>query len=574
MVGQDAYPTTLQGGFNKLAIEYASPERGTAAQFRLMWESSEFAREPVPPSILFHNGDDEELVRFEQLRRGRELFASLKCAACHSPSRSPARPLVEAVETTTGKSARPTDDAPNLARVGRLKPQWLTEWIQQPQRSHADSRMPRLNVTSREATDIGSWLGTKASKVQPLTAVGDVEAGAIAFEELGCIACHRLKLDGADEHQRRSLAHVRDRFQTGQLAAFLLEPQRFHPTSRMPDFHLESGTAASLAAYLTAQTTETVRVITNGESAERGGQLFEQRGCVQCHAVGDQPAKPRAEVAELVDVTAADGCLALQPHQRVGVPHYQLAPVDRAAIVRFLGTDHSSLTRLAPSEAAQSLTKTLRCSACHDRDGSHSPRRAIIAEESDRGLPPEVFPNLTWAGEKLQADWMAHFIGTSQTGKSTRPTTPLRPWLKARMPSFPAYAKSLAEGLAAEHGIAFDEPVSFKAEPKLAELGNALTQRTALDCRQCHAVGLQPAQGDDKTKIAPGINFAIVKDRLRHDYYQRFTLDPPRFDINSKMPKLAADGKTTKVTTILDGDARQQFDAIWHFIQMTKIESP
>ena len=134
------------------------------------------------------------------------------------------------------------------------------------------------------------------------------------------------------------------------------------------------------------------------------------------------------------------------------------------------------------------------------------------------------------------------------------------------MPSFPAYAGALAEGLAAEHGVSIESPALFASDPRLAQMGNELTQRTALDCRQCHAVGDQPAQGDDKTKIAPGINFALVKDRVRHDYYQRFTLDPPRFDISTKMPKLAADGQKTKVTAILDGDARRQFNAIWHFI--------
>ena len=134
------------------------------------------------------------------------------------------------------------------------------------------------------------------------------------------------------------------------------------------------------------------------------------------------------------------------------------------------------------------------------------------------------------------------------------------------MPKFPAYAAALAAGMAAEHGVNLAAEALPSPDPQRAELGNLLTQRTALDCRQCHAVGNQPAQGDDKTKIAPGINFALVKERLRYDYYQRFTLDPPRFDINTKMPKLATDGKTTKVTTILEGDARQQFDAIWHFI--------
>ncbi len=241
-------------------------------------------------------------------------------------------------------------------------------------------------------------------------------------------------------------------------------------------------------------------------------------------------------------------------------------------IVKFLKTDLRALHQSAPSEAAQTLVKTLRCHACHDRDGANSPRRLIIDEESDRGLIADPFPNLTWAGEKLKADWMARFIAGHQTGKSADPKL-LRSWLKGRMPKFPAYAATLAEGFAAEHGVDPTVEDSWNADPKLAELGNALAQRTALDCRQCHAVGNQPAQGDDKTKIAPGINFALVRDRLRHDYYQRFTLDPPRFDLNTKMPKLAPDGKKTKITTILEGDARRQFDAIWHFIGTSKFEA-
>jgi hypothetical protein len=36
------------------------------------------------------------------------------------------------------------------------------------------------------------------------------------------------------------------------------------------------------------------------------------------------------------------------------------------------------------------------------------------------------------------------------------------------------------------------------------------------------------------------------------------------------MPKLSADGKTTNATAILDGDARQQFEAIWQYIQTVR----
>ena len=33
------------------------------------------------------------------------------------------------------------------------------------------------------------------------------------------------------------------------------------------------------------------------------------------------------------------------------------------------------------------------------------------------------------------------------------------------------------------------------------------------------------------------------------------------------MPKFSADGRTTTVKAIYEGDARRQFDALWHFLQ-------
>jgi hypothetical protein len=116
-----------------------------------------------------------------------------------------------------------------------------------------------------------------------------------------------------------------------------------------------------------------------------------------------------------------------------------------------------------------------------------------------------------------------------------------------------------------------DEPLEAPLADLVAQ-GEKLTFKENLDCRQCHAIGKLEAAGDDKTKLAPGINFALVKERLRHDYYRRFVLDPPRFDASTRMVKLAPDGKTTKVTSFYDGDAAKQFEAIWHYIQSVKDE--
>ena len=81
-------------------------------------------------------------------------------------------------------------------------------------------------------------------------------------------------------------------------------------------------------------------------------------------------------------------------------------------------------------------------------------------------------------------------------------------------------------------------------------------------------MGDQQPTGDANTQIALGINFRHVRQRLRHDFYRRFVLDPPRYDIGTKMPKLVTDGRTTKAQTYFAGDASSQFEAIWHYMHM------
>ncbi|HET6425375.1 MAG TPA: hypothetical protein VFG20_16930, partial [Planctomycetaceae bacterium] len=216
-----------------------------------------------------------------------------------------------------------------------------------------------------------------------------------------------------------------------------------------------------------------------------------------------------------------------------------------------------------PAEDAERHIQRLRCTACHHRDNTISPRGEIISEESDRGLPPEVLPNLTFAGEKLHERAIAEIVG----GKLKEPQ---RTWLKARMPAFPFYADVIARGLAAQHGVAATQAESpaVAVTEDVLEAGRKLTlTQGGLDCRQCHGIGGQLAAGDGQTQLARGIDFLAVRSRLRYNFYRRFVLDPPRYDIGTRMPKFVTDGRITKVNHIYDGDARQQFDAIWLYLQ-------
>ena len=134
------------------------------------------------------------------------------------------------------------------------------------------------------------------------------------------------------------------------------------------------------------------------------------------------------------------------------------------------------------------------------------------------------------------------------------------------MPAFPRYARVLAQGLAVEHAVDPDEAKPIVVDPALVAVGEKLTLQTGLDCRQCHGIGNLQPRGDKNTKISEGINFTYIRDRLRHESYQRFMFDPPRFDINTNMIKLSANGITTKVKQYYDADAHKQFEALWHYI--------
>jgi len=569
-------PVALHAGYNRVQLKLAETGR---PNLRLFWSAPEFAEEPIPPTALFCDGEDAELVQADLLRRGRDLYLDRLCARCHTGPAALAAPL-ETRELASSLASR---------RL-QVRREWMVGLFRGEQaENEAHRRMPKLfdpenPVDQFEANYMVVSLQLPTfqrdeTKKGP-DALGSAERGRTLYEDLGCLACHRSG-EGEEGDTRRSLANLGRKFHPAGLILYLQKPHADDPWSGMPDFRLTAEEAADLAALL----------LPGGEAAAKDpwppknaelkvkpdpqrlrpiAEVWRFRGCNRCHD-HDVPAEqrpagwkpdPRQPIA-IQDVTK--GCLAnlpTRPSEWGQIPDYGFSAEDRAALVAFLSASgEKTLAHDTAVDASRRLVKRLDCQACHSRDSAVSPRGGLVAEESDRGLAPETLPNLTWAGEKLHTDWVAGLLA----GKPPQRT---RPWLKARMPQFPAYAETLARGLAAEHGLApsSSHKTSPADPPSLAELGIRLVDKEALDCRQCHGLGDKPPTGDAKTLLAPGINFALVKGRIQPEYYARFTLDPPRFDVTTRMPKLAIDGKTTKVTHILDGDARKQFAAIWVYL--------
>ncbi len=545
-------PVSLGRGHFQIRLDLTSTNDGSASG-RLFWRSNTFAEEPVPPTVLWHDpffgGQDIP----DKWRKMRHLFEDHRCGRCH-----------------TAPAIMQGQAAADLRDLGqRLRPEAVLHRLMNPHQQREDSTMPALFADTPEgrqaAADVTAFLCGAMATNTPTT--GEASEAAIAkFEDLGCIACHRWTAPGeTDAHTRISLYFTREKYQPAALTAFLKEPSRHFPAIRMPQFRLTDDEAQSLADVIRAKSVGKLHEVPELGRADRtaGEKHIANLRCAACHTGLNPDDKKNAIEAVAIKSTTA-GCLA-ETRGDGSSPWFALSDSDRAALQKFVSLREDLRHQFYPSAAedAERSIQRLRCTACHHRDNIISPRGEIIAEESDRGLPPETLPNLTFAGEKLHERAIADIIG----GKVKESQ---RTWLKARMPAFPFYAETIAHGLAAQHGVAatqHDAP-TIKVTEDVLETGRKLTlTQGGLDCRQCHGIGGQLAAGDAQSQLARGIDFLAVKQRVRYDFYRRFVLDPPRYDIGTRMPKFVTDGRITKVNHIYDGEARQQFDAVWLYLQ-------
>jgi cytochrome c551/c552 len=551
---------SLASGYNQIALEVGSTNQG-AATVRLLWSSSAFGFEPIPPEVLFHNGADVELVAQSQLRDGRALYARRACARCHG---SPGVAAAAAYAMPEMNHA-----PPSLAGVGsRLEAGWVARWLLDPAALRNHTKMPRMfpenpsPAERQQAADIAAFLSTRIADEAPAPSdeAGSLRAGEVLYENLGCIGCHHFgPPQSKDPYGRTSLHNVGAKFQPGALESFLAKPHEHYRATRMPDFKLSAKERALLAAHLRksapgkpVEPPELAKA-----DAERGRTLIEQRGCLNCHSLSDKPPTPPGKLIALGEPKPA-GCLAADSAARKPAPDFGLTTDEREALLAFLPKGGPSLLRSVPVEASERYIAELRCATCHRRDGVHSRLPEISDEEGTQGFPPELIPHLTWAGDKLRTEWVEQLFAGELT---ERP----RPWLKARMPAFPARAKDLAAGMAAGHGYPAKSPPRDAYDAKLAEVGHTLTLKTGgFNCLQCHAMGNKPAEAAFEHR---GVNFADISGRCREDYYLRWMRDPLRIDAGTKMPKFSPDGRTTPVTEIMNGDANRQFEALWHYIR-------
>jgi mono/diheme cytochrome c family protein len=613
-----AEPVRLKKGANKLVVRYESADAGDA-WVRLFWTvKGETFPDPVPPTVFTHEANDAALGESSRVRDGRMLVAELRCTRCHAaPGPTPDKPRAPGY---IGLMPELEMDAPALTDAGsRLNPAWLAAWINNPRTFRANAHMPRVfrtegagkddKVIDPRAADVAAYLASLGGKAGQAGAPADgtaesVRAGGVLFTHLNCVACHLApdadaEAGAPDDPVRTPLRHVRLKFRPRALKQYLLKPQAHYAWNPMPNFKLTDTEAGQLADYLNAKAPKElneVPPVPPAGDAGKGKQLVQTSGCVNCHAVGEE--RTALKVAALADIPKdawSRGCMAKDDAARKTSRDFHPTDAQRTALLAFAATDRSSLFRDAAPEFAERQFAAMNCVACHARDGRESLLATAYDEEfrklqeqfpapaghGPEGGPPQgqnggdavAFapdqraPLVTWAGQKLRPEWMGDFIA----GKV--PYKP-RPYLHARMPAFPARAAPLAAGLAQEHGCPPKSPPPETRDEALAAAGSELAGKSpneSFSCVQCHAVASAPPFAPFE---APAVNFAYSAERLRKDYYHWWVHNPLKVDPQTKMPAFERDDGKTPITTVYEGDARKQFEAVWHYLLAGKDIKP
>lgn len=134
------------------------------------------------------------------ITRGRELFHTMGCVACHEPEAGYAAPNAIA---GVAQPAIQFHSKPLGQSGAKYRREWLADYIQHPIDYRPSGLMPDLGVSDQEAADLaaylipkenpdGAWLLGAVADDDEQTLRNASRAGAALISSLGCANCHQI----------------------------------------------------------------------------------------------------------------------------------------------------------------------------------------------------------------------------------------------------------------------------------------------------------------------------------------------------------------------------------------------
>lgn len=544
----------------------------------------------------------QDLEGAPNLAQGEQLFEQLGCHGCH---------LVQGYEELDKVG-------PSLTRVSaKVDPQWMVDWIRNPQAFRPRTKMPNFYFDEEEAKAVAAYIWTSSKTdgdswdashppVEGIDAtnVELVASGENLFNQVGCRGCHAIGEEevaralGTSKDWAPNLSRVAQKTNSDFLFWWLKNPAGYNAHTRMPSLRLSDDEAKALASYVlsvsppadeASEGRVTAAMLEEPELVEQGGALVRKYGCAGCHVINGMENESRIGV-EL-------SAFASKPLEELffgnvhGVDHdWNGWTYGKLEDPRMYATEHveglmpnfhldheeiidlrvwlRSRTGKMPAmdyrqpgydgrwktvQRGRRLVDKYNCMGCHEIDGQGGYIKALYEDN-----PTEAPPILYDEGGKVQPEWLYGFLQNPAL-------QPLRFWLKIRMPTFPLTAEdttAIVEYFTAKSNL--ENPYFFwdpavDSTPNLLHNGELLMSDEYFACWSCHVMG-------DKTPAGPmeywAPNLAYAHERLNPEWIIRWIENPQAQMPGTKMPAFYPGGPED----VFDGDEAKQIVAMRDWI--------
>ncbi len=299
----------------------------------------------------------QDAMRGQSVQAGARLFRTKGCLGCHPIGAEGVGPDLRSVEG--GRSF-----------YGLAAAMW--NHLPRMRAAMEERGVPVPGLDAWEAGDLVAFLFWLGYFDEP----GDTARGASLFQSKSCVACHQVRGVGGvlgpdlDVHASGSPIMVASAM-WNHLPAML----EAHSAQGLRRSQVTGDELRDIVAYIEGGSSLLPRgslVVMPGRSG-RGRQVFETKGCIQCHAVRSIGGTVGPDLgvtgryATMLDFAAAlwnkaPGMLALM--QRRGIEPVELGPEDMADLVAFLyaGRYFGDAGTVA---AGRRVAQSSRCQGCH-----------------------------------------------------------------------------------------------------------------------------------------------------------------------------------------------------------------
>lgn len=540
--------------------------------------------------------------------RGTDVYAS--CNACHSMRQAlkGAQYFSRAKQTLLESGCygcHEINGYANLPKLGpqlnnlpaKVRPEWVYRWVRNPKDHNPHTRMPNFKLNEEQAEAVTAYLFSigkestfKFERPSGTYFGGSASRGKEIFENVGCKACHVM---GDDERVRNArgssydiapeLTHAAGKLNPDWIFDWVENPRHYNPTTKMPSLRLSDQEARDIVAFLMTQRDDRPKEAFTGnifseEKIARGEKVIREYGCFGCHEIKGMEKEGKVSVnlsdfgrKKLEQMDFGDTKVKHTWYDWVGkklknsrvfqteriiqkMPVFAFSDEEidglRMMLMSFRADNPQQkyqepvTQRLADIEAGQKLTIRYGCINCHQLEERGGYFAALLDD------PTKGPPLITIEGPKVQEPWLQGFL---------KSPSPIRPWLKVRMPSFSLNEdeiNTVTKYFLGLSGLSLElrDYAAFKPDPHLLRDGKKLFD--VFQCLKCHQLG--GAQIDPKS-VAP--NLELARGRLKPEWIISWMKNPEAIQPGTMMPGYFPDGQSP-LPDVLGGDAKLQMEAL------------